>query len=316
MRRTLYAAPILLALGFSVPPGWAQQTDQPASATAERAVQVSSGVMAGQRIGGDNPVYPAIAKAAHVQGTVVLRVLISKEGAVQSLSVLSGSPMLQSAAVDAVRTWIYKPYLLNGEPVAVRTQVNIIFTLGGSMPETMRADDSAPQGPQASTVRTVQVQATPPLQTTDSSADAPPAHPITTEQVHELMQLTGAINLTKRMLDGMMPTLRHSMPPYMPPNVLDDFESSLLGADFEAMMVRTYQAHLSTDDATAIIAFYKTPSGQHMLAAMPQIARESQAAGQQLGEKVMIQVLQRHQAEIEAAKEKYDLQHPWSAPKN
>jgi TonB family protein len=280
---------------------------------------VASGIMASRRIGGDMPEYPAIAKAAQIQGTVVLHATISKEGTIQDLRVISGPPMLQQAATDAARTWTYKPYLLNGEPVAVQTQINIIFNLGSVSPAGLMPEGgAAPPQANGPTVHTVQVQVTPPPQTTDSptGGSPPPAHPITTEQVHELMQLTGAINLTKQMLDGMMPALRHSMPPYMPNDVLDDFETSLLGADFEAMLVRTYQAHLSADDATAIIAFYKTPSGQHMLAAMPQIAKESQTAGQQLGEQVMMQVLQRHQAEIEAAKEKYDLQHPWSAPRN
>ncbi|HTV81091.1 MAG TPA: TonB family protein [Acidobacteriaceae bacterium] len=279
--------------------------------------------MAGRRISGDMPVYPAIAKTAHIQGTVVLRALISSEGKIEHLRVISGPPMLQAAAVDAVRTWTYEPYLLNGQPVTVRTQINVIFTLAGRPPEPIAnqlvasARAPSPNGRNRA-VRVVRVNVTPPLQTTDSSPEGsqPPAHPITAEQVHEMMQLTGAVNLTKQMLDGMMPTLRQSMPAYMPPDVLDDFEKTLLGSDFEAMMVRTYQAHLSSEDAAVVIAFYKTPAGQHMLAAMPQIAKDSQAAGEQLGQQVMMEVLQRHQTEIEAAKEKYETQHPWSAPKN
>jgi len=136
----------------------------------------------------------------------------------------------------------------------------------------------------------------------------PPAHPVTAEQVHEMMQLTGAANLMKQMLDSMMPSIRQSMPPYIPPDVLDDFERSLSGADFEGAMVRVYQAHLSTEDAVQIIAFYKTPAGEHLLAVMPEIAKDSQVVGQRLGQQVMREVLQRHQAEIEAAKEKYEAQ--------
>jgi len=326
MRKILYLTPILglalsgVVLSGVVPSAWAQQAASPAASVPLQAIQVSPGVMAGNRISGDTPIYPATAKAAQVQGTVVLQALISPQGKVENLRVISGPPMLQQAALDAVRTWTYRPYLLSGgpgriltkngwvtaptqsEPVAVRTQINVVFSLAGSPP-------AAAPDPQNS-----------PAAGTGAPAPAipppPPAHPITTEQVHELMQMTGAVNLTKQMLDGMMPTLRQTMPPYMPPDVLDDFERTLLGADFEAMLVHTYQAHLSTEDAAQIIAFYNTPAGQHMLAAMPQIAKESQQAGQQLGEQVMIEVLQRHQAEIEAAKEKYEAQHPWSAPNN
>jgi protein TonB len=77
------------------------------------------------------PIYPPIAKAARVQGTVVLQAQISKQGTIENLHVISGPAMLQQAALDAVKTWRYKPYLLNGEPVEVETTVNVIFTVGG-----------------------------------------------------------------------------------------------------------------------------------------------------------------------------------------
>jgi TonB family protein len=318
MRRILTSV-LGLALSTFTLPLWPQQPAQPSVTQPPATIHVSAGVMAGNRVGGNAPAYPAIAKAAHVEGTVVLAAEISRDGAVQDLRVISGPPMLQAAAIDAIRTWTYKPYLLNGEPVAVHTQINVVFNLGGSPPAGfVAATGAAPPPGEAPVVHTVQVKVNPPLQPTDLSPGGPPppAHPITTEQVHELMVLTGAVNLTKQMLDTMMPTLRQTMPPYMPPDVLDDFESTLVGSDFEGMLVHTYQAHLSTEDAAQIIAFYKTPAGQRMLAAMPHIAKESQLAGQQLGEQVMMQVLERHHTEIEAAKEKYEMQHPWSVPKN
>ena len=77
------------------------------------------------------PIYPPIAKAARVQGTVVLQATISKTGSIENLHVISGPAMLQQAALDAVKTWRYRPYLLNNEPVEVETTVNVIFTLGG-----------------------------------------------------------------------------------------------------------------------------------------------------------------------------------------
>jgi TonB family protein len=75
------------------------------------------------------PVYPPLAQQAHVQGTVILDADISKNGAVESLKEVSGHPMLIPAAIDAVKQWRYKPYLLNGEPVAMTTQVVVTFTL-------------------------------------------------------------------------------------------------------------------------------------------------------------------------------------------
>lgn len=97
---------------------------------APTSLNVSSGVMAGNLIEKTMPQYPAIPKAAHIQGTVVLQATISKSGSIQNLRVISGPPMLQQAAMDAVRSWRYKPYLLNGEPVEVETTINVVFNLG------------------------------------------------------------------------------------------------------------------------------------------------------------------------------------------
>ena len=75
------------------------------------------------------PVYPPLARAARIQGTVVLQAVISKQGTITGLSVISGHPMLATAAVEAVRQWRYKPYVLNNEPVEVETQVTVNFSL-------------------------------------------------------------------------------------------------------------------------------------------------------------------------------------------
>lgn len=152
--------------------------------------------------------------------------------------------------------------------------------------------------------------------TASAPTDQAPAHPITLDQVHEMLDLTGAMNMSRQMLQGLMPLLQQSMPPYMPADVLDDIQKSLMEADLESGIVHAYQAHLSTEDGTAIIAFYKTSAGHRLLAAMPQIMKESQQAGGQLGQQIVGQVLEKHRAEIEAAKTKYDQEHGSNAPQN
>jgi periplasmic protein TonB len=92
---------------------------------------ISAGVANGMLIHQTAPVYPQIAKAARVSGTVELQATISKAGAITDLHVVSGPAMLRQAAVDAVRTWRYKPYKLNSEPTDVETTINVNFTLGG-----------------------------------------------------------------------------------------------------------------------------------------------------------------------------------------
>ena len=94
-------------------------------------IRVSSGVSTGLLIRKVTPNYPPLAKQARIQGQVVLQAEISKEGTIQNLQLISGHPMLAPAAIEAVRQWRYKPYLLNGEPVAVETQVVVNFSLSG-----------------------------------------------------------------------------------------------------------------------------------------------------------------------------------------
>ena len=126
------------------PPATSQPSDQATPtppATADSAsvapankitrVQVGSGVAGGLLVSKVNPGYPPLARQARVQGAVLLKALISKDGSITNLELISGHPMLAPAAIDAVKQWKYRPYLLNGEPVEVETQVQVNFTLGG-----------------------------------------------------------------------------------------------------------------------------------------------------------------------------------------
>ena len=92
-------------------------------------MRVPSSVEAGLLIRKTMPVYPPIGHAMRVSGTVVLAASISKTGTIENLRVVSGPAVLQQAALDAVQTWRYRPYLLNGEPVEVETTINVVFTL-------------------------------------------------------------------------------------------------------------------------------------------------------------------------------------------
>ena len=93
-------------------------------------LHISTGVSAGMLLAPIRPVYPAIARAAGMQGTVVVSAVISRTGAIESLRVLSGPPMLQSAAMEAIRAARYQPYRLNGEPTEVETTITVNFRIG------------------------------------------------------------------------------------------------------------------------------------------------------------------------------------------
>jgi protein TonB len=98
-------------------------------AAAPKKITVSGGVEAANIISQTHPVYPPIARAARVQGVVVLHATISKTGTIENLTVVSGPAMLQQAAITAVQSWRYKPTVLDGEPVEVDTTVDVNFTL-------------------------------------------------------------------------------------------------------------------------------------------------------------------------------------------
>jgi protein TonB len=96
---------------------------------APQRVRISQGVTKGLLIRRVEPTYPPLARSARVQGEVVLSAIISTNGEIENLQLVSGHPMLVPAALTAVKQWRYKPYLLNGQPTEVETTITVIFTL-------------------------------------------------------------------------------------------------------------------------------------------------------------------------------------------
>ena len=92
-------------------------------------VRVSQGVTKGMVVYRVEPTYPPLARQARIQGVVVLTAIIDKNGNIQNLRLVSGHPMLTPAAINAVKQWRYKPFLLNGQPVEVETTVTVTFEL-------------------------------------------------------------------------------------------------------------------------------------------------------------------------------------------
>jgi protein TonB len=98
---------------------------------APQKVNISAGIAVGLLVQRTAPVYPPIARTARVSGTVVIQATISKTGMIENSRVVSGPTMLRQSALDAVKTWRFRPYLLDGEPVEVETTVNVVFNLAG-----------------------------------------------------------------------------------------------------------------------------------------------------------------------------------------
>jgi len=129
-----FAGPIAIDSGTGIPGGDGSPFGKGQPVTVVRppapsTVHLPSKLVDGFLIYKSVPQYPIIAKTAGVQGTVVLQAAISKSGTIENLQVISGPAMLQQAAIEAVKNWRYRPYLLNEQPVEVETTVNVIFKL-------------------------------------------------------------------------------------------------------------------------------------------------------------------------------------------
>lgn len=117
-------------IGNAAPAGPRVSVGRSAGTQKSGPTRVSSGVIAGLLIAPIRPQYPEIAKITHTEGTVVIDALISRTGTIETAHVLSGPPMLQAAALEAVRQARYRPFMLNGQPTEVQTTVTIVFRMG------------------------------------------------------------------------------------------------------------------------------------------------------------------------------------------
>jgi hypothetical protein len=104
------------------------------AADGTKRITIGGNVQQAKLVTQPKPVYPPLAKQAHISGIVHLSALIGKEGNVVNLAVISGHPLLIQSALDAVQQWVYQKTLLNGEPVEVITQIDVNYTLSDSPP--------------------------------------------------------------------------------------------------------------------------------------------------------------------------------------
>ena len=137
MFRLVYA--LLLLTAFLSPAGWSQET-------TSAPVELSEGSVQALLVKKVAPVYPPLARQARIQGTVILKIVINKDGDVRDVQLISGHPMLAPAAVEAVKQWKYQPYTKDGEVVEVSTMVRVNFTMPGGGPAPGGTAGDAPGG--------------------------------------------------------------------------------------------------------------------------------------------------------------------------
>jgi periplasmic protein TonB len=125
-KRSLFRSTLLMVFGAGFALSLALAQDKPIE---DRPIRVGGNVAQANRVSATTPVYPAEAKQNRIQGTVKLEITIDREGHVANMSLIRGPAELVQSATDAVQHWLYRPTLLNGEPVSVLTTVDVNYTL-------------------------------------------------------------------------------------------------------------------------------------------------------------------------------------------
>jgi len=238
-----------------------QNAALPASQSAPSApqrIRVGGNVQAAKLIRQPLPIYPQIAKTAHISGTVILHAIIAKDGSVQEVMYISGPPLLMRSAMDAVKQWKYEPTLLSGQPVEVDTTISVVFTLGSSPSDSTPAPDIDPQ--------------------------------LKTDILH-LLDVTHSVERAQSAGRTAFEPLRAQVTASMPatPNrekiVSAYFEKIIAlfrGPEFTDDLVSVYSRYFSDADVIALTQFYETPAGQHLNDHLGDVMADSMKNGQQL----------------------------------
>jgi len=249
----------------SVPAQENTPAPSPQDGQAPPHIRTGGNVHAAKIIKRIQPVYPPLARQTRIQGTVRLHVIIAKDGTIKQLEIMSGHPLLQQAALDAVRQWRYQPTLLNGDPVEVDTTIDVIFALN--------------EGPRTST---------------ESASPSTPQPPIDPQLKAEILRLFDVMHLkeqTAKTSDAMVDSLRPMMQAVLPvtPNrekIADAYVKDLMALldtqEFTDRTLGAYAKYFSGDDIKGLIQFYQTPAGQHFAEAMAPLFNELNQVGQQM----------------------------------
>ena len=233
--------------------GTAQEPNTPAETTPNKVVKVIPSDGTRMKLGGTvaaariikklSPVYPPLARQTRIQGTVRLHVILSKDGSVQQLEVLSGHPLLVQSAMDAVRQWKYQPMLLNGEPVEVDTTIDVIYSLN---------EDKGPDTPKLMTL----VPSIEPHLRADILLMMKTAH------MQEMSQEAG-----KAIFEKLRPQLFTNIKDEtLRAKIADSFLAKLLHTfdeeEFSEGVVTAYAKYFNDEEVKELTKFYGTPLGQ------------------------------------------------------
>jgi hypothetical protein len=154
-----------------------------------------------------------------------------------------------------------------------------------------------------------------PMAQSGGAAAAPPApaHPATQEQVREYLALTGIVTGSRRSMESNIEAMQARAMPYYPASFWEDMRSQLLKLDLVAIYTPVLQRYLSQENMAAMLTFYRSPAGKLFLSVQPEMSHDAEMALRSRGAEVAQGVYAKHKAEIDAAKKKYEAEHPGAA---
>lgn len=275
IRTSLRIIVTLVACFFCAPFLIRAQTASTNPPPTPKTIDVAGNVMAAKRTDHMQPVYPADAREA---GTVRLHATITKEGTVGSLEVISGPPLLIAAARDAARQYRYEPTLLNGEPVAVTTTIDVIVApldaaspgRTGTAPGTVAAPGSAapPMGPGGIPLLGPSVDQDW-LKAQEAAASA--VDPAIAADVRRLLAATGGRGVTEQFVAPILQNVKTQLMAKLPASdtraqVVDAFIEKLRvrfnNDEVTQLLIPIFAKHFTREELEAILAFYESPAGK------------------------------------------------------
>lgn len=252
---------LLALIAITSPPSRAQDPEPPKETPAAPSVSrilLGGTAVAAKLLNRVQPIYPPLARQTRISGTVRLHAIIGFDGAIKSLEVVSGHPLLQQASLEAVRQWRYEPTKLNGESVEIDTTIDIIFSLNerNSAPSLIGGIDPQLRGDIQLLFKVMNFR--------------------------ENAQKNG-----RKTFESFRPVLLASIPDTPSrERIADSYIEKLLATlqsdAYLERVIALYAKYFSHSDVQQLIQFYQTPEGQHFNAVMPQFFADLSEAGQSL----------------------------------
>jgi hypothetical protein len=291
----------LVACFFCAPLLIRAQTASTTPPPAPKTMDVAGNVMAAKRMDHTQPVYPADAREA---GTVKLHAVIGKDGTVESLEVISGPPLLLTAARDAARQYRYQPTLLNGEPVAVTTTIDVVVappnaaSPGAAAPApgavAAPAPSAAPVGPGGIPVLGPRVDQDW-LAAQEAAASA--TDPAVAADVRRLLETTGGKGTTEQLVAPILQNVKAQLIAKLPPSdtrdqavnaFIEKLKLRFNNDDVTQLLIPIFAKHFTREELEAIVAFYESPAGKAYVQKQREMGPDMQTETNEYARKVVM----------------------------